>query len=106
MPIHNTEEVYNEWGAVIKKQDEIDQEILRRESEKNKLRQKNYRAELDRQLYEVNQRKQGGSLAARQREEQMLANERMKADMAYMGEESAKKAKLAKEQLDAMASLN
>jgi hypothetical protein len=31
MPIHNKGEVFNEWGAVIQQQDEIDQEMMRRE---------------------------------------------------------------------------
>ncbi len=46
------------------------------------MRQQNYKAELDRQLYEVKQRQAGGSYAARKREDDILAQERMKSDMA------------------------
>ena len=106
MPIHNTEEVFNEWGAVIKKQDEIDQEIQRREFEKNKVRQLNYKQELDRQRYEVDQRRAGGTQETRMREEMLMQAEKDRLDQKYKNDEDAAKAKLQKEHTDAIASLN
>lgn len=54
MPIHNKEEVFDEWGAIIRQQDEIDHEIDR--LNKKQLRQINYKQELDKQMNEVNLR--------------------------------------------------
>ena len=40
LPVHEKELVFNEWGAVIKHQDEIDREIKRQQDDKLRERQK------------------------------------------------------------------
>lgn len=40
LPVHEKEGVFNEWGAVIKHQDEIDREMKRLQDEKLRERQK------------------------------------------------------------------
>ena len=53
LPIHNTEDVFNEWGALLRHQDEIDQKLQKENYDKMKLRQLNYKAELDKQYVEL-----------------------------------------------------
>lgn len=57
MPVHERENLFNEWGAVIKHQDEIDQEMKRRQEIKMRERQKNYKMQLDEQYNEYMNKK-------------------------------------------------
>ena len=57
LPIHNKEEVFNEWGAILRHQDEIDQQMQKHNFEKMKIRQANYKMELDKQFRELQERK-------------------------------------------------
>lgn len=52
LPVYERENVFNEWGAVIKHQDEIDRELRRIQDEKMRQRQKNYKMQLDLQYQE------------------------------------------------------
>ena len=47
LPIYEKELVYNEWGAVIKHQDDLDREAERKHKLEMKDRQHNYKAQLD-----------------------------------------------------------
>lgn len=59
LPLHNTEDVFNEWGALLRHQDEIDMRVQKQNYEKMKLRQQNYKAELDKQYQELMNRRNG-----------------------------------------------
>lgn len=59
LPLHNTEDVFNEWGALLRHQDEIDIKIQKENYEKMKLRQQNYKAELDKQYQQLVNRRKG-----------------------------------------------
>lgn len=59
MPIYERENVFNEWAAVIKHQDEIDKEMNRLRAQKRRERQIKYKEELDNQHYEVVQKRKG-----------------------------------------------
>jgi hypothetical protein len=49
LPIHQKNMVYNEWGAIIKHQDEIDRALKLEEQKTNALIKQKYMAELDQQ---------------------------------------------------------
>ena len=53
LPIKEKEKVFNEWGAVIKHQDEIEQGRILQEKDKMKERQMKYRETLNNQKEEV-----------------------------------------------------
>lgn len=72
MPVHERENVFNEWGAVIKHQDEIDQELKRLQQAKHRERQKNYKMQLDQQYREYLDKKKGAMSEQAQKEDQML----------------------------------
>lgn len=72
LPIHNKEEVFNEWGAILKHQDEIDQKIQQENFEKMKLRQLSYKMELDRQYKELQARKKGSQNILAQKENELI----------------------------------
>lgn len=74
MPVYERENVFNEWGAVIKHQDEIDRELKRQQDVKMRERQKNYKRELDRQFQESLSKKKGSMSEQAKREEEMLKN--------------------------------
>lgn len=71
-PLPIKENVYNEWGAVIKHQDEIDREIKRQQEEKFRERQRDYKLQLDKQYQEQIMNKKGSQSHMAQREEAML----------------------------------
>ena len=48
LPVRQKEKIFNEWGAVLAHQDEIDQEIKRKQQEQFRERQALYKQELDR----------------------------------------------------------
>ena len=56
LPIYERENVYNEWGAVIKHQDEIDKELKKQQEQKFRERQRNYKLQLDQQYQELMQK--------------------------------------------------
>jgi hypothetical protein len=72
MPVYERENVFNEWGAVIKHQDEIDRELRRQQEEKLRERQKNYKMQLDMQYQEHLNKKKGAFSEQAKREENML----------------------------------
>ena len=72
MPVHERENVFNEWGAVIKHQDEIDRELKRIQNEKLRERQKNYKMQLDMQHQEYLMKKKGAMSELAKKEEDIL----------------------------------
>lgn len=72
LPVYERENVFNEWGAVIKHQDEIDRELRRQQEEKLRERQKNYKMQLDMQYHEHLSKKKGAISEQAKREEDML----------------------------------
>lgn len=72
MPVHERENVFNEWGAVIKHQDEIDQELRRIQQAKMRERQKNYKLQLDQQYREYMDKKKGALSDQARKEDAIL----------------------------------
>lgn len=72
LPVHERENVFNEWGAVIKHQDEIDRELRRIQDQKMRERQKNYKMQLDMQYQEAINKKKGSMSEIAKKEENML----------------------------------
>lgn len=72
MPVHERENVFNEWGAVIQHQDEIDRELRRQQDNKLRERQKNYKMQLDMQYQEYQNKKKGSMTEMARKEEDML----------------------------------
>ena len=95
--MHNTEDVFNEWGALLRQQDEIDQKNQKENYEKLKMRQKNYKAELDKQYQELINKRKGfyGDLA--KKEEENIKFQEQKTENRFKQEET-KKMKLKNEQ--------
>lgn len=87
LPVHEKEEVFNEWGAVIKHQDEIDREIKRQQDDKLRERQKNYKMQLDLQYQEYLNKKNGSLNDLAKREEEMLKIQRKNLDEKQRQEE-------------------
>ncbi len=52
LPVKQKEKVFNEWGAVMVHQDELDAQRKKEDMNVAKLRQSDYKAELDRQRNE------------------------------------------------------
>jgi len=72
LPVYERENVFNEWGAVIKHQDEIDRELRRIQDEKMRQRQKNYKMQLDLQYQEWQDRKKGALSQQARKEDNIL----------------------------------
>lgn len=72
MPIHNKQDVFNEWGAIVRHQDEIDQKAQKLAFEKQKLRQVNYKKELDKQYKELMDKRKGFQGERMKKEEELI----------------------------------
>lgn len=72
LPIAERENVFNEWGAIIKHQDEIDRELKRLQDIKHRERQKSYKMQLDMQYKEMMNKKKGSLSEIQAKEDQML----------------------------------
>lgn len=72
LPVNDRENVFNEWGAVIKHQDEIDRELRRQQEQKLRERQKNYKMQLDLQYQEYMDKKKGALSEQARKEENIL----------------------------------
>lgn len=60
LPLHTKEDVFDEWAAIVRYQDEIDNKIHKDNYEKKmKLRQATYKLELDKQYKELQDKKKG-----------------------------------------------
>mmetsp|Transcript_23955 Transcript_23955/g.36709 ORF Transcript_23955/g.36709 Transcript_23955/m.36709 type:complete len:88 (+) Transcript_23955:1288-1551(+) len=73
LPVQQKEMVYNEWGAVIKHQDEMHQALKQSEFKRNKDLQLMYRHELDNQRAMVAQQKQDSRMRDEKMSNSMLA---------------------------------
>lgn len=51
LPIRNRERVYNEWAAVLQRQDELAKQKQQEDAAKAKITQQLYRNELDSQVW-------------------------------------------------------
>jgi hypothetical protein len=71
LPILEKDNVFNEWAAVIKHQDEIDQEMKRLQTLKRRERQLKYKQDLDNQHNEFIKRKKGALSQEMAREEEI-----------------------------------
>ena len=77
LPINIRQKVFDEWGAIVKHQDEIDQEIKRLQANKRRERQLKYKEDLDQQHSEFIKRKKG-ALNEEQKKEEELRNLQIK----------------------------
>lgn len=103
LPLHTTEDVFNEWGAVLRHQDEIDKKLQQQNYEKAKLRQVNYKKELDKQYQEL-QNKRKGVLGDQMKKEEELIKYQEKLIDQRAKQEEAKRQKFKEDQKsDAMA---
>jgi predicted nuclease with TOPRIM domain len=85
--LHNTEDVFNEWGAILRHQDEIDKKLQQSNFEKAKLRQINYKKELDIQYKELQQKKKGFQGEQMKREEDLIKFQQRQIDDKQKREE-------------------
>lgn len=90
LPLHNTEDVFNEWGALLRHQDEIDQKLQKENYEKMKLRQMNYKAELDKQFVELQNKKKGIHGDQVKKEDELLKYQEKVIDQKIKQEEALK----------------
>lgn len=103
LPLHTTEDVFNEWGAVLRHQDEIDKKIQQQNYEKMKQRQVNYKKELDKQYQEL-QNKRKGVLGDQMKKEEELIKYQEKLIDQRAKQEEVKRQKLKEDQkVDALA---
>lgn len=98
LPLHNKEDVFNEWGAILRQQDEIEQRQQVELQQKLKLRQQTYKSELDKQYRELQAKKKGVIGEQAQREDQLMKFQESRVEQRRKQEE-AKRAKLKQEQL-------
>jgi len=106
MPVHQKEEVFNEWGAVLKHQDEIDREMKRQQDEKYRERQKNYKKQLDMQYQEFVSKKKGSHSEAVKREDQLLKAYQKDLEEKKRAEEEKRNLVLSQQRAAAFESLN
>lgn len=100
MPVHERENVFNEWGAVIKHQDEIDREMRRQQENKLRERQKNYKMQLDMQ-YQEHQNKKKGSMSEMARKEEDMLKQYQKSLEEKRKAEDDKRSQLMNQQKEA-----
>jgi len=106
LPLHNKEDVFNEWGAVLRHQDEIDQKLQQQNYEKMKLRQISYKKELDKQFKELQEKRKGTFGEQVKREESLLKYQEKEIDQKIKQEEGMRiKIKL-NQKKDAMTGMN
>ena len=63
--------MFDEWGAMLKHQDEIDKRIQQQQYEKSKQRQIDYKKQLDKQFRELQYRRKGILGGEMQKEEEL-----------------------------------
>ena len=80
LSVYEKQEVFNDWGAVLKHQDEIDREIKRQQDDKFREHQKNYKLQLDMQYQEYLNKKNGSLNDIVKKEEEMLKVQRKTQD--------------------------
>ena len=97
LPLHNTEDVFNEWGALLRQQDEIDQKLQKENYDKMRIRQQSYKAELDRQYVEL-QNKKKGVLGEQVKKEEEIIKYQEKVIEQKVKQEEDKKQKIKDEQ--------
>lgn len=91
LPIHNKEEVFNEWGAILRHQDEIDQTVQKQNLEKMKLRQQSYKLELDKQYRELQANKKGYMSQNARKEEDLVHFQQRQVEQRQLKEDVNKK---------------
>lgn len=106
LPVHDRENVFNEWGAVIKHQDEIDRELRRQQEEKHRERQKNYKMQLDLQYREAMNKKKGSMSEIAKKEEDLLKQYNKDLEDKRRMEEEKRNQMLSKQKEAAFQSLN
>ena len=106
LPVHEKEEVFNEWGAVIKHQDEIDRELKRIQEQKFRERQKNYKFQLDQQYKEYLNKKKGSLSEQAKREDNMLKQYQRDLEEKSKMEDEKRNQMLNEEKSAALQSMN
>ncbi|CAI2360014.1 unnamed protein product [Moneuplotes crassus] len=106
LPIHNKQDVFDEWGAVLRHQDEIDQKLQQQQFEKMKLRQVNYKKELDKQSKEFQDRKKGALGDKLKREEELRKYQERIQEQKVKNEQAMRERLLNNQKSAALASLS
>lgn len=106
LPVHERENVFNEWGAVIKHQDEIDRELRRQQEEKMRERQKNYKMQLDMQYQEYLSKKKGSMSELARKEEEILKQHQKELDEKMRMEDQKRNQIMDQQKNAAFQSLN
>jgi len=91
LPLHNKEDVFNEWGAILRHQDEINQIMQQQNLAKQKMRQMNYKKELDKQYQELMQRKKGRLSELNKKEEENLKYQQQIVENRAIQEETKRR---------------
>lgn len=89
--------VYNEWGAILQHQDEIDRALKQQERQENQQFKSRYRNELEQQRQDVAKKIQEDKLHDAQMAQSMLEYQKAQ-DLAKAQNEDAKRLRL-KEQI-------
>ena len=106
LPVHEKECVFNEWGAVLKHQDEIDREIKRQQDDKLRERQKNYKMQLDMQYQEYLNKKKGAMSEISKKEDEMIRIQQKTLNEKQKLDEEKRNSLLNQQKNDAYNSLN
>ena len=106
LPVHNKADVFDEWGAILRQQDEIDKKIQEEQYQKMRARQINYKIELDRQYKEQNDLKKGLLGEKMKREDELIKYQEKLLDQKAKQEENTRAKLRQHEKSDAIASFS
>jgi hypothetical protein len=106
LPLHTKEDVFDEWGAVLRRQDEIDSKIQQDNYDKMRLRQVNYKMELDKQFHEQQNKKKGAMGQLNKKEEDLLKYQERLVDQKIKQEDVQRNRMVLNQRSDALVGLN
>jgi hypothetical protein len=106
LPLHTKEDVFDEWGAVLRRQDEIDSKIQQDNYDKMRLRQVNYKMELDKQFQEQQNKKKGAMGHLNKKEEDLLKYQEHLVDQKIKQEDVQRNRMVLNQKSDALVGLN
>ena len=106
LPVHSREDVFDEWGAILKHQDEIDQKLQQQQYLKMKQRQIDYKNELDKQFKELQNKRKGVMGDRLKKEDELIKFQEKLLDQKAKKEEAQKVKQLQNQKKDAIAGLS
>jgi hypothetical protein len=106
LPLHTKEDVFDEWGAVLRRQDEIDSKIQQDNYDKMRLRQVNYKMDLDKQFQEQQNKKKGAMGQLNKKEEDLLKYQERLVDQKIKQEDVQRNRMVLNQKSDALVGLN